>query len=164
MGNRGAMGADECLISEDQGTLTEEQRATLAGLAAEEQLAHDLYVAFGDRYDVVVFDRIARAEEMHLDALRTLMDRYEVTDPTAGKTAGTFADAEVRATYDRLLAEGSKDLKAAHGVAVTVERTDIDDLNNALDGLTAPDAKQVYTNLAEASERHLATFEAWATR
>lgn len=27
-----------------------------------EKLAHDLYVAFGDRYDAVVFDRIAGSE------------------------------------------------------------------------------------------------------
>lgn len=31
----------------------------------------------------------------------------------------------------------------------------------ALSGLTAPDARQVYTNLLAASERHLTAFEHW---
>lgn len=51
-------------------------------MAEEEKLAHDLYTAFADRYEVRIFGRIAAAETNHLTAVRTLLDRYDVTDPT----------------------------------------------------------------------------------
>ena len=147
-----------------KGTLGPQQRTSLAALAQEEKLAHDLYVAFAARYDAAVFDRIPVAEEHHLTALRTLLGRYEVADPTVGQAAGKFTDSAVRASYDRLLAEGSKDQKTALGIARTVEQTDIDDLTRALAGLSAPDAQQVYTHLVTASRQHLVVFDAWSKR
>jgi hypothetical protein len=155
---------DLLTITAAEGTLTDAQRTTLASLAQEEQLAHDLYVAFADRYDTAVFDRIATAEQRHLDALRQLMQRYGVTDPTAGKAAGQFADPAARATYDRLLAEGAKSQAAALGVGKQVEQTDLDDLQRALTGLSAPDAQQVYTHLVAASRQHLTAFDRWSQR
>ncbi|WP_329530963.1 DUF2202 domain-containing protein [Streptomyces sp. NBC_01450] len=145
----------------EQGTLTADQKATLASMAEEEKLAHDLYTAFTDRYDVRIFERIAAAETNHLTAVRTLLDRYVVTDPTAGKATGVFTDPTVRATYDRLLKQGEVSLNEALKAGHTVETDDIAALTKALSGLTAPDARQVYTNLLAASERHQAAFERW---
>jgi hypothetical protein len=147
-----------------QGTLTGPQQVTLAAMAQEEKLARDLYAAFADRYPAVIFDRIAAAEVRHLTAVRTLLTRYGVTDPTAGKPAGQFSDPAVQATYTRLLAQGRASQTAALQVGQTVERTDIADLQAALNGLTAPDVKQVYTNLLAASEHHLTAFTRWTGR
>jgi hypothetical protein len=144
------------------GTVTAAQKATLADMAEEEKLAHDLYAAFAARYDARVFDRIAAAETQHLTAVRTLLDRYGVPDPTAGKAAGQFASAEVKATYDRLLAQGSASEQAAFKVGITVEKADIAALQKAAQGLTAADVKQVYNHLLTASQRHLDAFQAWA--
>jgi hypothetical protein len=145
-----------------KGTLTGGQKVTLAEMAQEEKLAHDLYVAFAGRYDAVVFDRIARSETQHLTAVRGLLERYGLADPTAGKAAGRFSDGSWQADYDRLLAQGSADEKAALDVGMVVERADIEDLEDALGGLTAPDVKQVYTHLVMASRHHLAAFENWS--
>ncbi|MFI8092122.1 DUF2202 domain-containing protein [Streptomyces sp. NPDC086080] len=147
----------------EQGTLTAEQKDTLAGMAEEEKLAHDLYTAFGERYDVRIFERIAESETQHLTAVRTLLDRYDVTDPTAGKPAGEFADPDVQASYDRLLAQGEESLSEALKVGRTFEADDIDALTEALSGLTAPDARQVYGNLLAGSERHQEAFDRWIT-
>src|SRR5581483_2023740 len=106
-----------------------------------------LYTAFAAKYNAVVFNRIAAAETQHLTAVRTLLARYGITDPTAGKPAGQFSDPTVQATYDTLLAQGNTSQTAALQVGVTVEQTDIADLTKALNGLTAPDAQQVYTML-----------------
>lgn len=146
------------------GTLSEQQKATLAGMAQEEKLAGDLYQAFADKYPSVVFDRIAVAEDQHLDAVRTLLSRYGISDPTAGKPAGQFSDATVQATYDRPLAEGSANQTAAFAVGQQVERTDIADLQQALNGLNAADVTQVYQHLLTASQQHLTAFTTWATR
>jgi hypothetical protein len=145
-----------------QGELTASQEATLAAMAQEEKLAHDVYVAFAARYDAMIFDRIATAETQHLTIVRALLTRYGLTDPTAGLADGQFGDPTVQATYDQLLAQGQADLAAALQVGRTVEQTDIDDLRAALTGLTAPDVTQVYQNLLRASQHHLAAFERWS--
>lgn len=148
----------------EQGTLTEAQKATLSSMAQEEKLAHDLYAAFAARYDAVVFDHIAAAETQHLTAVRTLLQRYGITDPTANQPAGAFTDPAVQAAYDKLLAQGTASLPAAFSVGQQVERDDIAALKAGLNGLTAPDVKQVYTNLLAASQQHLTAFTRWAAR
>jgi hypothetical protein len=152
MGSGYGMGHGTCpgpAITAVRGTLTEQQKATLAAMAQDEKLARDLYTAFAAKYDAVVFDRIAAAETRHLTAVRTLVTRYGIADPTAGKPAA----------YDTLLAQGSTSLQAALQVGVTVEQTTIADLTKALDGLTAPDVTQLYTHLRMASQHHLAAFQ-----
>ena len=145
----------------EKGTLTSAQKTTLAGMAEEEKLAHDLYASFAGRYDEPVFERIAAAENRHLAAVRALLERYDVTDPTAGRRTGEFADPAVKADYDRLLAQGRGSEEAALKAGRTVETDDIAALTKALDGLTAPDARQVYDRLLTASQRHQDAFEHW---
>ena len=74
-------------VAPAKGTLTTRQQSTLAAMAQEEKVAHDLYAAFAGRHDAVTFDRIAAAETQHLTAVRTLLQRYGLPDPTAGKPA-----------------------------------------------------------------------------
>ncbi|WP_127507779.1 ferritin-like domain-containing protein [Actinoplanes solisilvae] len=151
-------------VTAQQGTLTPAQKTTLASMAQEEKLAHDLYAAFAARYDAVVFDHIAAAETQHLRVVQTLLQRYGVHDSTAGQPAGTFTDQAVQSTYDKLLEQGENSRSAALAAGQQVERDDIAALKAADAGLTAPDVKQVYANLLAASQRHLATFTRWATR
>ncbi|MEJ3747037.1 DUF2202 domain-containing protein [Actinomycetes bacterium KLBMP 9797] len=160
MGSGGAAwgGCAGPAVTAPQGTLTTAQKTTQAAQAQEEKLAHDLYAAFAAKYPSAVFDRIAFAETRHLAAVRTLMSRYGVTDPTAGLAAGTFSDPAVQRTYDRLLARGLGSQGAALEVGQEVERTDIADLEAALKGLTAPDVTQLYTHLLMSSQHHLIAF------
>ncbi len=153
----GDMGAG--LADTASGILTDEQRAILTEMAAEETLAHDLYVAFAEEYeDATVFSRIARSETQHLEAVRTLLERYDIADPTVGLEAGTFENAETQELYDSLLAEGMVSLDGAMEAARTVEKMDIADLTAAMDGVTAPDLLKVYGNLLNASQHHLTAF------
>lgn len=153
---RGAgMGAD--LTNVASGTLTAAQKTKLTSMAEEEKLAHDLYVAFGDKYGTP-FARIANAETRHLTEIRIVLTRYAIADPTAGKAAGSFATASTQQLYNKLLAQGTAGVDAAKTAARTVESTDISDLKAAAAGVTAPDAAQVYKNLLAASQRHLVAF------
>jgi hypothetical protein len=151
-------------VTAQQGTLTGAQKTTLASMAQQEKLARDLYAQFAARYDAVVFNHVAAAESRHLATVRTLLQRYGVADPTVNQPAGTFTDPAVQATYDRLLAQGEQSLSAALSAGQQVERAGIDDLKAALDGVTAPDVKQVYLGLIAGSERHLTAFARWANR
>ncbi|WP_173059470.1 ferritin-like domain-containing protein [Phytohabitans houttuyneae] len=161
-GMRAGMGAGggACPLGADvaSGTLTAAQRTTLAAMAEEEKLAHDLYQVFADQYDAVVFERIAAAETRHLATVRMLLDRYGINDPTVGLALGQFAAADVQATYEAYLRDGNASLSAALGVGEKVERADIAALEKAQDGLAAADVELVYQHLLMASQHHLAAF------
>lgn len=169
-GGRMGLGATDAtsvcpaLAGAAQGTLTKAQQSTLQSIAEEEKLAGDLYQAFADKYPSVIFDRIGAAEDQHLAAVRGLLERYGLPDPTAGKPAGQFATTSVQAIYDRLLAQGLTDQTAALAVGRQVEQADIADLQQAADGLAAPDVALVYQHLLRASQQHLAAFTAWPAR
>ncbi len=140
------------------GTLTADQKTKLAGMAEEEKMAHDLYVALAAKYPADhQFANIAKAETKHLTAVRTLLTRYGIADPTAGKAEGSFASERMQTLYNQLLA-GATTSQAALAAGVTVEKTDIADLANAKVGVTAPDVNLVYTNLTQGSEHHLKAF------
>ena len=150
------MGSD--LTNVASGTLTATQKTKLAAMAEEEKLAHDLYVAFADKYGTTVFTRIPNTETRHLAEVRILLKRYAVADPTAGRAAGTFSTASAQQQYNNLLAQGTANVDAAYAVARTVETTDITDPKATSAGVTAPDVLQVYKNLLAGSQRHLVAF------
>jgi hypothetical protein len=155
-------GDGTCWVATDgpMGELTDDQPATLAAIAEQHKLAHDLYAAFAQQYQERIFDRTAAAETRQLDALRTLLERYGVTDPTEGLADGVFADPQVQATYDRLLGDGSAGLEAALATGQTLEEEQITTLEEALDDqLTAPDVITVYRHLLMASQHQLAAFD-----
>jgi hypothetical protein len=154
----------EMVLPESTGDITAETAQMLAYMAEEEKLAHDLYVALGETYDARQFDNVARAETQHLDAVRALLERYDVDDPTTGAAAGEFTDPDLQGLYDDLLASGLTSLAAAADAGITVEQTDIADLTEALETTDAPDVEQVLTDLLEGSQRHLAAFERLAAR
>lgn len=141
------------------GTLSSASRATVAAMAEEEKLAHDVYTALAARYpDDPRFSRIAAAETRHLTAMRRVMTAYGITDPTAGKGAGSFATASVQQLYTDLLARATT-LDAALGVGRAIENRDIADLDAAMAAVTtAPDVDTVYSHLRAGSATHLRAF------
>jgi hypothetical protein len=140
-----------------RGELTSEQRSRLARQAELEKLSHDVYVVFAERTGDVRFERIAWSETRHLEAIRTLMDRYGVDDPTEGHTAGEFPGA-LKDDYDAYVEAGSGSLEAALDTAAKIERDDIAGLEKAVERLDAPDVERVYEHLTHASQMHLAAF------
>jgi len=130
----------------------------LQWMATEEKLAHDVYVSLGELYDARQFDNIANAETRHLEAVRTLLDRYGYVDPTAGDKVGEFDDAAVQKLYDDFVASGSTSLAAAAQVGVDIEKLDIADLQDVLDTNPAADITAVLTALQDGSKNHLAAF------
>lgn len=126
----------------------------------EERMARDLYAALADRYDGArPFSMITRSEQRHFDAVGVLLDRYDVTDPSAGKPAGTYADPAIQKLYDAWLAQGSTTLDAAYQVGVELEERDIADLRKSIEGSLPSDVDNVFGQLLRASERHLAAYQ-----
>ena len=145
------------------GTLANAQRTTLAAMAEEQQLAHDLYLAFAAKYGASVFGCMSSNEATQLTDTRNLLQLYAVADPTAGQPAvGTFSTVSTQQLYDKLLAQGTTS-DTALAVARAVESTRITNLNAAAADLTpagsaaspSPDVLQLYTNLLDASRSQL---------
>lgn len=156
MNGTGVVGTSTALGT---GTLTAAQRTTVAAMAEEEKLAHDVYTALAARYPSDPrFARIASSESQHLAALRQVMTAYSITDPTAGLADGTFATASVQQLYTDLLAKATT-IDGALAVGRTVETKDIADLDAAMAAVTtAPDVDLVYSHLRMASQMHLRAF------
>lgn len=153
-------GAGECQVctAYPMGELTDAQKDTLAYMVQEEKLAYDLYTQFAEQYDAAKFERIARSESRHMTAVRTLLERYGLEDPTADAAVAEFADAELAGMYEDLLAQGTESYDEALAVGRAVETNDIEELQAALEGLEAEDVAHVYTMLRRASEHHLTAF------
>lgn len=155
--SRGALHAQN-LANVGSGTLTQQQKDDLQYMAEEEKLAHDVYTQLAAKYPGTMFSRIASSEQQHLDSVRSLLTRYDLADPTAGKAIGEFASADISALYAQLM-DSATSVTAAYQVGVTIEKDDLVELDRADNGVTAPDVNLVYGNLAKASGRHLAAFE-----
>jgi hypothetical protein len=93
-------------------TLTPEQEAGLLQMREEEKLAHDVYVALYDLWQLKPFSNISAAEQTHSDAVKALLDRYGLDDPAADRAAGEFTDPTLQSLYDSLVEQGSEDRKS----------------------------------------------------
>ncbi|WP_062290630.1 DUF2202 domain-containing protein [Demequina phytophila] len=152
----GCLGLEYLEDLEVDGDPTDADAATLARIAEEERMAHDLYVELADAWDLRVFAMVARAEDHHLDAVRHLLDAYGLDDPTADARDGVYADDDLQAMYDELLAQGTASVTGALDAGAFVEETDIADLRDQSADSDA--AAALLDRLEEASEHHLAAF------
>jgi hypothetical protein len=130
----------------------------LTFMVQEEKMARDLYLEFADEYGVRQFSNIARSEQKHMDAVRVLLDRYGIADPTVGDAIGEFDNAEIQALYDTLYDKGMASLAKAAKVGITVEKVDIADITAMLEEMPAADITTVLKNLKAGSYNHLDAF------
>lgn len=130
----------------------------LTFMVQEEKMARDLYLEFAEEYGARQFTNIARSEQTHMDAVRALLDRYDIADPTHGDAIGEFDNARIQSLYDELHAKGMESLAKAAKVGITVEKVDIADINDMLDERPAADISTVLKSLKSGSYNHLGAF------
>ncbi|MEV4702887.1 DUF2202 domain-containing protein [Actinoplanes sp. NPDC049316] len=143
------------------GPVTAGQVTLLLELAQRTKLGHDLLAAFADRY--AAFPRTAPAQTRELTALRELLDRHGLADPSAGLGAGVFADPGVQARYDQCLAEGRTGRAAALAVVRRAAAEVVRMLEDVLPGLAAPDVRQVCLHILLAAHRQIRVAQAWSS-
>jgi hypothetical protein len=139
--------------------LTDDEKQWLTYMREEEKLARDVYLSLGSRWNIPIFTNIAQSEQVHMDSVKTLIDRYGMPDPAAGKAQGEFTNTTLQNLYTQLITQGSISKTEALNVGVYIEETDIDDLNAAIAVTTHEDIKTVYRNLLTGSLNHLDAFE-----
>lgn len=124
----------------------------------EEKLARDVYQTLGEMWNMPVFFNISQSEGTHMEAVKALLDRYDIQDPVGEDVPGEFTDPELQALYDDLTAQGSESLEAALSIGAAVEDLDIKDLSDLLEETDNQDITVVYENLLRGSENHIRSF------
>ena len=138
--------------------LSTEEKEGLLLMREEEKLARDVYQTLYEEWKLSIFSNIAMAEQRHMTAIKSLLDKYDLTDPVAGLGVGEFYSDEMRDLYNSKVKLGRTSLVEALTVGATIEDLDIDDLYDLLDGTDNSDIKTVYENLAKGSRNHLRAF------
>jgi len=145
----------------DATSLTTDEIEGLEKMREEEKLARDVYKAMEEQWQKKIFSNIVDSEEMHMAAVKMLLDKYGIVDP-ASPNVGEFSDDEpnkFQTLYDGLVSEGSESLQNALCVGVKIEEMDIADLEDLIAETTNSSIKRVYGNLLAGSKNHLESFQ-----
>lgn len=141
-----------------QTVLTEAEESDLHFMREEEKLARDVYDHLFAIWGTPVFGSIAVSEQRHMDAVLNLLNLYAISDPASGKAAGVFENGQLQQLYDQLVALGEISEIDALQVGITIEETDIADLEAAIAATEKTDIERVYSNLLKGSRNHLSAF------
>jgi hypothetical protein len=138
--------------------LSAEEELGLIQMREEEKLARDVYATLYDIWQVSVFNNISQSEQRHMNAVKVLIDKYELIDPVIDSSVGVFTDPAFTGLYALLVDQGSESLVDALIVGATIEDLDIKDLQELLIQTDNEDITAVYENLLSGSRNHLRAF------
>lgn len=124
----------------------------------EEKLAYDVYQAMFDKYGVKIFQNIPNSELSHMEAMLTIITKYQLVDPMDKNPRGVFANADLQSLYNALVSQGNGSVLAAYQVGAKIEELDIFDLNKSIAVTNNQDIKLVYDFLNKGSRNHLRSF------
>jgi hypothetical protein len=139
--------------------LTEAEIEGIRFIREEEKLARDVYIYLYEIHPLRPFLNISKSEQAHMDAIKYLIDTYDLDDPAAKNPAGVFQNAQLQELYNVLIEKGSPSREDALRVGALIEEVDIIDLRSQLDSVAQnEEVIRIYSNLVMASENHLRAF------
>ena len=130
---------------------------SLLFMREEEKMARDVYITLYGAWNDAVFDNIAKSEQEHMDAIKVLLDKYNLADPVID-SIGVFNDQELQILYDELLASGEVSHMEALYVGALIEEVDMRDIQEAIDSIENEDIIRTYESLLKGSRNHLRSF------
>jgi hypothetical protein len=157
-GNTNNENMDAQILSLPTEPLSVTEKTSLLHMREEEKLARDVYNALYQKWGMQVFSNIASSEQTHMDAILTLLNKYNLKDPVANLQPGEFNDPALQSLYTRLVADGLQSTIAALKVGATIEDLDLFDLAEAIEASDNQDIDFVYGNLAKGSRNHMRAF------
>jgi len=138
--------------------LSDLEKQGILYMREEENLARDVYSQLYDKWGVNSFDNISRSEQTHMDAMKSLIDRYNLDDPAEGRGLGEFTNKALQQLHDDLIKQGSQSEIDALKVGAAIEEIDILDIEMYVAQTDKSDIKLVYENLLKGSRNHLRSF------
>lgn len=166
-------GDSDALIQSDEATLTAYANSKkvvyvdlsdsltdgLVKMREEEKLARDVYTYLYTKWNRIVFKNITRSEQVHMNAVKLLLDSYSIPDPVGTNGYGVFTNPVFTQLYQDLTTRGEVSLIEALKVGGAIEEIDLLDLKHELlISAGFPDVNLVFTNLSKASVRHLKAY------
>ena len=139
-------------------TLTLDQKKQLQYLVEEEKLARDVYNYFAANVTSQKFSNIAKSEQTHMTYIANLLKTYKVYNPAATTKPGVFRNTDLQKLYNDLISSGKTSITAAFSAGVTIEQTDIADLQKDLQSNMPADIQAALESLLRGSQNHLAAF------
>ncbi len=125
----------------------------------EEKLARDVYLTLYDQWSLLPFKNISKSEQVHMDAILYLLNRYELKDPAEGNDIGIFTNEDLQELYYELIENGLKSKVEALKVGALIEEVDIEDLQYLLENdIKSEDIQFVMNNLKRGSTHHLKAY------
>lgn len=167
----------------DSYTLDEHEATHLIFMREEEKLARDVYLTLADMYPRKrVFSQIANAEQTHTDAVRDMLAKYGLPDPSTSNDVGVFTGPDYgwyfTEKYYQLVQRGMTSELDALYVGAFIEELDMVDIQQCPNVIVEsgnevgdisqcaavytdnPDLQQLYANLIDGSKNHLRAFVA----
>jgi hypothetical protein len=138
--------------------LSDLEKQGILYMREEEKLARDVYLQLYDKWGVNSFNNISRSDQTHMDAMKSLSDRYNLDDPAEGKGIGVFANEKLQQLNDDLIKQGNQSEIDALKVGAAIEEIDILDIEMYVAQTDKSDIKLVYENLLKGSRNHLRSF------
>jgi len=142
--------------------LSADEAAALLFMREEEKLARDVYNTLFTTWGIQTFTNIASSEQMHMDEIKVLLDRYALVDPALAP--GQFTNPDLQALYNQLIAQGSLSIGDALKVGAAIEEIDILDLQTRFTQTDNADIQLAYNNLMNGSFNHLKAFTSALTQ
>jgi hypothetical protein len=136
-----------------------EEMDGLVFMREEEKLARDVYLTLYDNWGKHIFINISGSEQKHTDAIKYLLNKYEIPDPVEEDSIGVFENEILQDLYSTLIEQGRISLVEALKVGALIEEIDILDIQKELDEhVDNEDITMVYNNLLKGSRNHLRAF------
>ena len=127
----------------------------------EEKLARDVYLTLYNKWNMQIFKNIAGSEQTHMDSVKYLLEKYNISDPVTSDNIGEFSNPKFKELYNKLVEQGSKSLVDALIVGAIIEDLDIADLEKWINKTDNEEIKFVYENLMKGSRNHMKAFISW---
>ncbi len=148
---------DEENTDETNVTLSQAEKDMLIQMREEEKLARDVYDYLYTSSGLQVFDNISNSEQMHMDKILVLLEKYNIPDPVL-PNAGAFSNPDLQNLYNQLIATGEASNEDALTVGATIEDLDIYDLDEFSALTNNADILEVFENLNCGSRNHMRAF------
>ncbi len=138
--------------------LSDAEKNYILKMREEEKLARDVYLTLYETWGSRVFINISGSEQTHMDAVKSLIDKYGLKDPLVNNEVGFFSDPKLKELYETLVSKGKTSITNAFTIGATIEDLDIYDLDEAILKADNMDVVFVFENLRKGSENHMRAF------
>jgi hypothetical protein len=142
----------------ETGGLSEPEMEAILFMREWEKLARDVSADLSAEWKAEVFGRVAQSADTHTAAIKALIDRYALPDPSAVTWEGYYVNEELIAQHRQLVRQGGLSLADALKVEAEIQEISILELREYRAESDDEDVRLVYENLLRASRNHLRVF------